>query len=74
MGHHARYLECEPTFMAALRYAFLRSVSFTSMGTLSCHCYKSETLSSRRAREVANQVVILCLYWRHGQRDDGVGV
>jgi hypothetical protein len=32
-------LEGEQTFMAALRYAFLRSVSLTSIGTLSCHYF-----------------------------------
>ena len=60
-------LEDEQTFMAALRYAFLRSVSFTSMGTLSCRYLSSQILTSGRAKEVANQVVILCLYWGHGR-------
>ena len=60
-------LKGKQTFMAALRYAFLRSVSFTSMGTLSCRYLQSQILPSGRAREVANQVVIFCLYWGHGR-------
>ena len=60
--------------IACLRYAFLRSVSFTSVWTPSCGSPDKQRQRARKRKSMnglprrTHQVVVLGLDWRHGGR------